>query len=122
MVRLHTTQQMQTNAITVKTAVYVVHAKDVLQAKQQFPSIQLQKDSLVDKIVQHGRGGYCFESNLLFAAALKACGFSLYLLSVRYATRRVLVVQVNFVFKLLDTLVMACLALLSVKYSGVKAL
>lgn len=73
-------------AITVKKALYVVQDKGILQAKQQFPSILLHKDSLVDKIVQHGRGGYCFESNLLFAAALRACGFVTYLLSVRYAT------------------------------------
>lgn len=54
-----------------------------LQARQQFPKILLDTDSLYNKIVKHGRGGYCFESNLLFAAVLKACGFTLYLLSVR---------------------------------------
>jgi len=35
--------------------------------------------------VQYGRGGYCFEQNLLFAAALKACGFCIYLLQIRCA-------------------------------------
>lgn len=28
-----------------------------------------------DKIVNHGRGGYCFEGNTIFAACLRACGF-----------------------------------------------
>ncbi|KAA6424871.1 MAG: N-hydroxyarylamine O-acetyltransferase [Trebouxia sp. A1-2] len=53
------------------------------KAKEQFPVIRIQNDNLFRKLVQHGRGGYCFEQNLLFAAALKACGFSLYLLQIR---------------------------------------
>ena len=56
-----------------------------LQARRQFPTVSLQTDSLFKNIIQSDRGGYCFEQNLLFAAALKACGFSIYLMSVRYA-------------------------------------
>ncbi|KAL0048350.1 hypothetical protein WJX82_001452 [Trebouxia sp. C0006] len=55
----------------------------LLRAKEHFPVIAIQTNSLFRKIVQYGRGGYCFEQNLLFAAALKACGFSIYLLQIR---------------------------------------
>lgn len=37
--------------------------------------IALDLESLVDKIVTHRRGGYCFEQNGLFAAVLRALGF-----------------------------------------------
>ncbi|SHO44133.1 arylamine N-acetyltransferase family protein [Desulfopila aestuarii] len=38
-------------------------------------SISLEPDGLFDKIVRRGRGGYCFELNGLFLAALKCFGF-----------------------------------------------
>ena len=38
--------------------------------------IRLDLDSLQDKLVRRGRGGYCFEHNTLFLAVLKAVGFS----------------------------------------------
>ncbi|MBZ9795413.1 arylamine N-acetyltransferase family protein [Mesorhizobium sp. ES1-4] len=38
-------------------------------------SVQLDVASLQDKIVVGGRGGYCFEHNLIFMHALKALGF-----------------------------------------------
>jgi N-hydroxyarylamine O-acetyltransferase len=37
--------------------------------------IRLDLGSLEDKLVRGGRGGYCFEHNTLFAAALEAIGF-----------------------------------------------
>jgi N-hydroxyarylamine O-acetyltransferase len=37
--------------------------------------IPLDPDSLQRKLVLAGRGGYCFEHNLLFAAVLERCGF-----------------------------------------------
>lgn len=38
-------------------------------------TIRLDPDSLVDKLVHGGRGGYCFEQNLLLSHALAALGF-----------------------------------------------
>ncbi|MEW9624875.1 arylamine N-acetyltransferase family protein [Rhodanobacter geophilus] len=38
--------------------------------------VQLQPAALERKLLHEGRGGYCFEQNLLFAAALRAIGFS----------------------------------------------
>jgi N-hydroxyarylamine O-acetyltransferase len=38
-------------------------------------SISLEMDDLQRKLVESGRGGYCFEHNLLFAAALERLGF-----------------------------------------------
>lgn len=37
--------------------------------------IRLDLDSLVDKLVDRRRGGYCFEQNTLFAAVLEAMGY-----------------------------------------------
>lgn len=54
--------------------------------------VRLDIESLQAKLVQGGRGGYCFEHNLLFAHALEALGFSVTRLAgrVRYRTRRTL--------------------------------
>jgi N-hydroxyarylamine O-acetyltransferase len=46
--------------------------------------VRLDLPSLEAKMVRSGRGGYCFEQNTLFAAALRALGFG-----VREATGRV---------------------------------
>jgi N-hydroxyarylamine O-acetyltransferase len=40
-------------------------------------------DALQTKIVRRGRGGYCFEQNTLFAAALRALGFRIHTLEAR---------------------------------------
>jgi N-hydroxyarylamine O-acetyltransferase len=45
--------------------------------------IRLDLDSLQDKLVRGGRGGYCFEHNTLFAAVLEAIGFGLTRLAAR---------------------------------------
>ncbi len=54
--------------------------------------IRLDLESLCAKLVRGGRGGYCFEQNLLFLAALQALGFSLTPLAgrVRYRATRIL--------------------------------
>ena len=54
--------------------------------------IRLDLDSLQAKLIRGGRGGYCFEHNLLFAALLECAGFSVTRLAarVRYGTERVL--------------------------------
>src|SRR5262245_61649611 len=54
--------------------------------------IRLDLASLQAKLVTGERGGYCFEQNLLFAAALTATGFSVRQLAgrVRYRTHRTL--------------------------------
>ena len=46
--------------------------------------VPLDIESLQHKLVQQGRGGYCFENNLLFMAVLEALGFT-----VRGITARV---------------------------------
>src|SRR4029453_18893395 len=45
--------------------------------------IRLDLDNLQAKLVRGGRGGYCFEQNRLFAAALQALGFSVTTLGAR---------------------------------------
>jgi N-hydroxyarylamine O-acetyltransferase len=54
--------------------------------------IRLDLPSLQRKLVVAGRGGYCYEQNLLFASALDAIGFPVTMLAarVRYRTTRVL--------------------------------
>jgi N-hydroxyarylamine O-acetyltransferase len=54
--------------------------------------VHVDLPSIEAKLVRAGRGGYCFEQNLLFAAALRALGFDLDLLlaRVRIAPSRVL--------------------------------
>ncbi|WP_406288188.1 arylamine N-acetyltransferase [Embleya sp. NBC_00896] len=43
----------------------------------------LEPADLEDKLVRQGRGGYCFEHNLLFAAVLESLGFGVTRLSAR---------------------------------------
>ncbi|MBA2078654.1 arylamine N-acetyltransferase [Rhodanobacter sp. PCA2] len=45
--------------------------------------VQLELDALQRKLLHEGRGGYCFEQNLLFAAALRAIGFTVHGLIAR---------------------------------------
>jgi len=45
--------------------------------------VGLDLDSLQAKLVRGQRGGYCFEHNALFAAALAACGFEVATLEAR---------------------------------------
>jgi N-hydroxyarylamine O-acetyltransferase len=54
--------------------------------------IRLELEAIQAKLVAGGRGGYCFEHNLLFAAVLRAAGFPVRQLAarVRYRTERVL--------------------------------
>jgi N-hydroxyarylamine O-acetyltransferase len=46
-------------------------------------SIHLDLESLAAKLVAGGRGGYCFEQNTLFRAALEALGFRVASLAAR---------------------------------------
>lgn len=46
--------------------------------------VQLDAASLQDKLIRRGRGGYCFEQNMLMSAALRGLGFD-----VTYLTGRV---------------------------------
>ena len=50
--------------------------------------IVLDPDRFVKKIVQHRRGGFCYELNGAFAFLLMGLGFSVKLLSVRVADRK----------------------------------
>ena len=54
--------------------------------------IHLDLEHLQAKLIRAGRGGYCFEQNLLFAAVLEQLGFRLLRLAarVRYGTERTL--------------------------------
>ncbi|HTQ80465.1 MAG TPA: arylamine N-acetyltransferase [Thermoanaerobaculia bacterium] len=49
--------------------------------------IRLDLPSLQEKLVRGGRGGYCFEQNLLFAAVLQRVGFPLARLAARVRAR-----------------------------------
>ncbi len=67
-------------------ALHLAHAQsipfenlDVLLGR----GIQLDLESLQQKLVRDRRGGYCFEQNLLFSAALEALGFRLSRLAAR---------------------------------------
>jgi N-hydroxyarylamine O-acetyltransferase len=50
--------------------------------------IRLDPDSLQQKIVTGGRGGYCFESNGLFMFALQTLGFNVTPLAARVLSKR----------------------------------
>jgi N-hydroxyarylamine O-acetyltransferase len=54
--------------------------------------IRLDLESLQSKLVRGGRGGYCFEQNMLFAAVLERLGFHVTRLAARnrFRVRRVL--------------------------------
>src|SRR5688572_13882799 len=53
-----------------------------IHAKQP---IVLEDSSLFTKIVDHRRGGFCYEANGLFAALLRALGFDVAMLSAGVA-------------------------------------
>jgi N-hydroxyarylamine O-acetyltransferase len=53
--------------------------------------IRLDPASLQAKLVAGGRGGYCFEHNLLFASVLRALGFPIITLAARVRYRTTLV-------------------------------
>ncbi len=50
--------------------------------------VKLDLASVEEKLVHSGRGGYCFEQNLLLAAVLRALGFSVRQLAARVLWRR----------------------------------
>jgi N-hydroxyarylamine O-acetyltransferase len=69
--------QLAPNLATLE-ALHLAHAThitfenlDVLMGKP----IRLDLESLAAKLIQGARGGYCFEQNALFAAALEEIGF-----------------------------------------------
>src|SRR5262249_32706841 len=45
--------------------------------------VQLDLDALVRKLIEDGRGGYCFEQNLLLGHALRSLGFEVAYLAAR---------------------------------------
>ena len=50
--------------------------------------IVLDEGRIFEKIVRRGRGGFCYEQNGLFAAALRAAGFPVALLEARVGAKR----------------------------------
>jgi N-hydroxyarylamine O-acetyltransferase len=82
---------------TVKTLadLHLAHATHIpfenLDVMLQRP-IHIDLESLQTQLVRKRRGGYCFQQNLLLAAALELMGFSVTLLQarVRFGTHRVL--------------------------------
>ena len=50
--------------------------------------IPLDAESLQDKLVRRGRGGYCYEQNSLFRLVLEALGFTVTALAARVVYRR----------------------------------
>lgn len=82
-------------SLAVLSALHLAHAThipfenlDILQGR----GIRLDLGSLQAKLIAAGRGGYCFEQNLLFAAGLEALGFAVLPLAarVRYRSQRIL--------------------------------
>jgi N-hydroxyarylamine O-acetyltransferase len=76
--------------LPVLEALHVAHAThipfeslDVLIGK----AVRLDMASLQEKLVAGGRGGYCFEQNLLLAAALQRVGFEVKHLAARVRHR-----------------------------------
>jgi N-hydroxyarylamine O-acetyltransferase len=76
--------------LAVLEAIHLAHATripfeslDVLLGRP----IRLDLASLQEKLVAGGRGGYCFEQNLLLAAALEALGFDVTHLAARVRHR-----------------------------------
>lgn len=49
--------------------------------------IRMDQEAFVRKIVEHRRGGFCYELNGAFAALLQALGFTVTLLSARVPAR-----------------------------------
>ena len=45
--------------------------------------VRLEMDALMTKLVEQGRGGYCYEQNTLFAAILRHLGYSVVTLAAR---------------------------------------
>lgn len=80
-------------AHAVLEAIHLAHATHIpfenLDILLKRP-IRLDLASLQDKLVTGGRGGYCFEQNLLFSAVLQRLGFSVTQLAARvfYQSRR----------------------------------
>jgi N-hydroxyarylamine O-acetyltransferase len=77
--------QLAPNLATLQ-ALHLAHAThitfenlDVLMGKP----IRLDLESLAAKLIQGGRGGYCFEQNALFAGALEEIGFRVTRLAAR---------------------------------------
>lgn len=50
--------------------------------------VSLEIGDIEAKLVRAGRGGYCFEQNTLFAAALERCGFAVRALAARVVWNR----------------------------------
>ena len=81
--------------LAVLEAIHLAHATHIpfenLDILLKRP-IRLDLASLQAKLVTGGRGGYCFEQNLLFSAVLQRLGFSVRQLAARvlYRSRRML--------------------------------
>lgn len=75
----------------VLAALHLAHATHIpfenLDVLRGVP-IRLDLESLQRKLVDGGRGGYCFEHNLLFGAVLEELGFTVTRLAARVRHRR----------------------------------
>ncbi len=75
-------------AATIGTlrSIHLLHAKTIpfenLNPLLRIP-VQLDIDSIYQKLVVDGRGGYCFEHNLLLSHVLKTLGFQVKGLAAR---------------------------------------
>jgi N-hydroxyarylamine O-acetyltransferase len=76
----------RTRALATLQAIHAQHATAIpfenLTPLLRQP-VRLDLDSLQHKLVQSGRGGYCFEQNLLLHAVLRALGFQVTGLAAR---------------------------------------
>ena len=87
--RIHYNGSLVPNAETLR-ALQVAHLRAVpfenLSIHAGEP-IVLEQDALFTKIVEHRRGGFCYEANGLFAGLLRALGFEVAMLAAGVATR-----------------------------------
>lgn len=71
---LHTLASVQWKHLT---AVPFENLSLRLKAAEKHP-VSTDLDTAFDKLIKSGRGGYCFEQNAVFIAALRALGFDVY--------------------------------------------
>ena len=78
----------QTLATLMRAHVFSIPFENLDSVSGRAPSLEL--DDLAAKLVAGGRGGYCYEHNLLFAAVLRELGYtvSLHTGRVLYGMRR----------------------------------
>ncbi len=80
----------QDNSLTTFQRLHLLHPQAIpFENLSSFTSaeVKLEADEVFKKLVTQGRGGYCFEQNLIFANVLKQLGFDVTQLSAKVIWR-----------------------------------